>query len=66
MSQLLVPLFVFTVATLGAGAAFLVILVALAGVEPDQRRAWAAWLRRTFCRIFFDCFGRGGSGVGNS
>lgn len=66
MNQLLVPLLVVTVATLGAGALFLLLLLVAAGIEPAQRRAWKAGLRRLFCRIFFDCFGRGGPGVGHS
>jgi len=61
MNQLLVPLLVVTFATLGAGAIFLLILVAAAGVEPAQRRAWKAWLHRMLRRLCLDCFGRGGS-----
>ena len=61
MNHLLGPLLVVTLATLGAGAVFLLILVAAAGIEPAQRRAWRAWLHRMLCRMSFDCFGRGGS-----
>ncbi|MYN11950.1 hypothetical protein GSY71_02115 [Pusillimonas sp. TS35] len=58
MNQLLVPLFVVTLATLGVGAVFLLLMVAIAGADATQRRAWRAWLRRHFCRVFFNCFGR--------
>lgn len=66
MNQLFVPLLVVTAATLGAGVIFLLILLAAAGTQPGQRRAWKAWLHRLFCRISFDCFGRGGPSVGQS
>lgn len=66
MNQLFVPLLVVTAATLGAGVVFLLILMAAAGTQPAQRRAWKAWLHRLFCRVSFDCFGRGGPGVGQS
>ncbi|AEC20052.1 hypothetical protein PT7_1512 [Pusillimonas sp. T7-7] len=66
MNQLLVPLLVVTAATLGAGVLFLLLLLAAAGTQPTQRRAWKAWLHRLFCRMFFDCFGRGDGGVGHS
>ncbi|TEA77304.1 hypothetical protein [Allopusillimonas ginsengisoli] len=59
MNQLLVPLLVVTAATLGAGALFLLVLMAVAGAEPAQRKAWRAWLHRIVCKISFDCFGRG-------
>ncbi|MCC2597478.1 hypothetical protein LKR43_14155 [Pusillimonas sp. MFBS29] len=65
MNQLLVPLLVVTLATLGAGVLFLLLLLMAAGTEPAQRRAWKAALRRLFCRVSFDCFGRGGSNVGH-
>lgn len=66
MNQLFVPLLVVTAATLGAGVVFLLILMAAAGTQPAQRRAWKAWLHRLFCRVSFDCFGRGGPGIGQS